>query len=130
MRLLSCAQAGSGAGRAAPVARAAAPPNAVRRLIMKLFDIVASCLVAPFPPELLVEYLGSRCGPADMDGLANLRRKTAFPIGDLHDQPVAGRQPDMDVDQGAEIRHEFHSTGQAVVESGPRLQPDLDPLGP
>ena len=65
-----------------------------------------------------------------MDGLADLRREAALAIGDLHDQPVAGRQADMDVDQGAEIGHEFHRTGQAVVESGLGLLADLEPFGP
>src|SRR5262245_16340819 len=36
----------------------------------------------------------------------------------------------MDVDQRAEIRDEFHSTGQAVVESRLAGCGDLDPLGP
>src|ERR1700676_426914 len=36
----------------------------------------------------------------------------------------------MDVDQGAEIGHEFHSTRQAVVESGAWRRTNLDPFGP
>src|SRR6266851_6055180 len=36
----------------------------------------------------------------------------------------------MDVDQGAEIGHEFHSTRQAVVESGAWRWTNLDPFGP
>ena len=37
----------------------------------------------------------------------------------------------MDVDQRAEIGHEFHRTGQAVVESGERRPAaDFEPFGP
>src|SRR5260370_26805856 len=36
----------------------------------------------------------------------------------------------MDVDQGAEIGHEFHRTRQAVVESGAWRWTNLDPFGP
>ena len=65
-----------------------------------------------------------------MDGLADLRCETALAIGDLHNQPVVGRQAHMDIDQRAEIGHEFHRTRQAVVESGRGKGADFDPFGP
>ena len=65
-----------------------------------------------------------------MNCVPDIRREAAVAIGDLHHQTVAGRQAHMDVDQGAEIRHEFHRTGQAVVESRLPGGGDLQALGP
>src|SRR5262245_26722212 len=92
---------------------------------MKVRDIKTSC-----DSSLLIEYLTGGGRPADMHGLANLRREPTLAVGDLHHQPVVGRQAHMDVDQGAKIGHEFHRTRQAVVESGAGGRPDFDPLGP
>src|SRR5262245_4105896 len=121
MRVLSCAPA----GKAAPAAKAAAPPSAVRRLIMKARDMKTSS-----DSSLLVEYLTSGGRPADMYGLADFRREPSVAVGDLHHQPVVGRQAHVDVDQGAEIGPEFHRTRQAVVEAGAGVGADLEPLGP
>src|SRR5258708_8644294 len=87
-------------------------------------------MMASCDSSLLVEHLAGRRLPADMNGLPDVGREAAVAIGDLHHQPVVGRQADMDVDQGAEIRHEFHRTAEAVVDACLPLRPDLTPLRP
>src|SRR5471030_3074363 len=107
--LFSCARAIDGA----PSARAAVPAIAMRRLSLIWFAMKASCLVF----ILSVKNLAGRRAPADLNFLADRRGEAAVTIGDLHHQPVGGRETDMNVDHRPEIGNEFHRAGQAVVES-------------
>ena len=65
-----------------------------------------------------------------MNRLPDIGREAALAVGHLHHQPVAGRHAHMDVDQRAEVGHEFDLTRQAVVESGQSAGGNLDPFRP
>src|SRR5690242_12671409 len=114
------------AGSAAPAASSAVPPSRRRRERAKRSSMRSLLWFL----VLLDEDEAGRCGPADMNLLSHLGREAALPVGDLHYQPVGGREPHMDVDQRPEIGDEFHRARQPVVESGGGRCGDFDPLGP
>src|SRR6188508_2108008 len=120
---LSCAAAGTAASAAAPV-------NAVRRLIMKAMAKSPLFPWTLFPEASVCEHLAGAGAPADMSRLPDLGHESAGAVGDLHHQPVGRRQAHMDIDLRAEIGDEFHRAGQVVVESRERPRADFQPLGP